>query len=163
MRVTNSMKNYIHECVANKVADKLTKAVKAKEDQEAKDRKALKAVEDYAKSLIPAMTEKVAAFAKKQGLTWIPYQFNSFDYRYNENKPNLAFSECTNSSDFEELCQYHANKSSARKMREELEDEPKRINTAVDKATNAIVFSLELGKVRKAELEELIASTEVEV
>ena len=163
MRVTNSMKNYIRECVANKVADKLAKAVKAKEDQEAKDRKALKAVEDYAKSLIPAMTEKVAAFAKKQGLTWIQYQFNSFDYRYNENKPNLAFSECTNSSDFEELCQYHANKSSARKMREELEDEPKRINTAVDKATNAIVFSLELGKVRKAELEELIASTEVEV
>lgn len=163
MRVTNSMKNYIHECVANKVADKLAKAVKAKEDQEAKDRKALKAVEDYAKSLIPAMTEKVAAFAKKQGLTWIPYQFNSFDYRYNENKPNQAFSECTDSSDFEELCRYHANKSSARKIRDELEDEPTRINTAVDKATNAIVFSLELGKVKKAELEELIASTEVEV
>lgn len=163
MRVTNSMKDYIHECVAKKVADKLAAAEKAKKDQEARDQKAFKAVEEYAKSLIPAMTEKVVAFAKKQGLTWIPHPFNRWNEEPDEGKSNQAFNECTDSNDFEETCQYGADKFAARKMRKEIEDEPKRIRTAVDKATNAIVFSLELGKVRKAELEELIASTEVEL
>jgi hypothetical protein len=67
------------------------------------------------------------------------------------------------SYDFEETNQQDNNMSAARNMRKELEEEPKRINKAVDKATNAIVFSLELGKVKKAELEELIESTEVEL
>ena len=160
MRVTNSMKDYIHECVEKKVADKLAAAEKAKKDQEVRDQKALEAVEDYAKSLISEATKKVAAFAKRQGLTWL-------EHRIAWNGPsknvNVAFSECVGTDDFEETNAYAANTSVARKMRKELEEEPKRIREAVDKATNAIVFSLELGKVRKAELEELIASTEVEL
>lgn len=163
MRVTGSMKDYIHECVEKKVADKLAAAEKAKKDQEARDQKAFEAVEEYAKSLIPAMTEKVVAFAKKQGLTWIPHPFSRWDRKPDEGKSNEAFSECIGSNDFEETCQYGADEFAARKMREELEGEPGRIRKAVDKAVNGIVFSLELGKVRKAELEELIASTEVEL
>lgn len=163
MRVTNTMKEYIHECVEKKVADKLAAAEKAKNDQAEKDSKALKAVADYAGSLIPAMTEKVAAFAKKQGLTWVPHPFSRWDGSLDESKSNQAFNECTDSDDFEETCRYYANKAAARKMREKLDEEPKRIKKAVNKAVNAIVFSLELGKVKKAELEELIASTEVEI
>ena len=67
------------------------------------------------------------------------------------------------SGDFEELNPYDHNTSAARKARKELEEEPKRIRAAVGKAVNAIVFSLELGMVRKAELEELIKSTEVKL
>ena len=160
MRVTNSMKDYIHECVEKKVADRLAAAEKAKKDQDTKDSLALKAVEDYAKSLIPEATKKVVAFAKKQGLTWFEHKPS---WRGIEENVNVALSECVSSDDFEETTSYDCNTSAARKMRKELEDEPKRIRKAVDKATNAIVFSLELGKVRKAELEELIASTEVEL
>jgi len=160
MRVTKDMKTYIHDCVEKKVADKLAAAEKARKDQDERDSKALKAVEDYAKSLIPEATRKVIAFAKKQGLTWFEHkpQWHGVD-----KDVNIALSECVDSNDFEELNTYDCNKSAARKMRKELEEEPGRIGKAVDKATNAIVFSLELGKVGKAELEELIASTEVEL
>ena len=160
MRVTNSMKDYIHECVEKKVADKLAAAEKAKKDQDTKDSLALKAVEDYAKSLIPEATKKVVAFAKKRGLTWL-------EHRIAWNGPakdvNVAFSACVDSDDFEETNEHEANASAAGRMCKELGEEPKRIKAAVVRAVNAIVFSLELGKVKKAELEELIASTEVEL
>lgn len=160
MRVTNAMKEYIHECVEKKVADKLAAAEKAENDQAEKDAKALEAVKDYAKSLIPEATKKVAAFAKKQGLTWFEHK-----PRWNgpEKDVNVAFSVYVDSDDFEETNTYKSNTAAARKMREVLAAEPKCIRTAVDKTVNAIVFSLELGKVKKAELEELIASTEVEI
>lgn len=160
MRVTNSMKDYIHKCVEKKVADRLAAAEKAKKDQDEKDSKALKAVKDYARSLIPEATKKVVAFAKKQGLTW----FGHIPRHHGVDKGvNVALSECVDSNDFEETNSHDCNTSAARKMRRELEEEPERIRKAVDEVTNAIVFSLELGKVRKAELEELIASTEVEL
>ena len=160
MRVTNVMKEYIRECVENKVADKLSAAEKAKKAQAEKDSKALRAVEDYAKSLIPEATKKVVAFAKKQGLTWFEHKhlWGGVVERAND-----ALSVCVDSTDFEETNTYDCNTSASRKMREELNEEPKRIKKAVDNAVNAIVFSLELGKVKKAELEELIASTEVEL
>ena len=161
MRVTNAMKEYIHECVEKKVANKLAAAEKAKKDQIEKDSKAVAAVEEYAKSLIPDVTKKVAAFAKKQCLTWLGHPIDR--HGVNEKVDNQALSECVDSNDFEETNTYDGNESPKRKMRKELEQEPKRIRKAVDKATNAIVFSLELGKVKKAELEDLIAQTEVEL
>ena len=160
MRVTNSMKEYIHECVEKKVADKLAAAKKAEKEQAEKDSKALEAVKDYAKSLIPEATKKVVAFAKKQGLTWFEHRpgWNGLDKDI-----NVALSVNVDSNDFEETNSYDANTTAAKKLRRELAAKPKCIRKAVDKATNAIVFSLELGKVKKAELEELIASTEVEL
>lgn len=160
MRVTNTMKNYIRECVEKKVADEIAAAEKAKKDRNEKDEKALEAVKNYAESLIPEATKKVAAFAKKHGLTWFDHTpgWTGFD-----KEDNLAFNVNVGCSDFEETCTYSCNKSAARKMRKEIEEEPERIRTAVDKAVNAIVFSLEIGKAKKAELEELIASTEVEL
>jgi hypothetical protein len=155
------MKDYIRDYMKKKVADKLAVAEKAKRDQFEKDSKAVKAVKEYAESLIPEATKKVVAFAKEQGLTWFEYKpaWNCLS-----SKPvNVAFSATVDSYDFEETNQQDNNMSAARNMRKELEEEPKRINKAVDKATNAIVFSLELGKVKKAELEELIESTEVEI
>jgi hypothetical protein len=160
MRVTKEMKEYIRKCVEKKVVDKLAAAEKAKKDQDEKDSKALKAVEDYAKSLIPEATKKVIAFAKKQGLMWFEHEPR---WHGISEDLNVAFSVSVDSCDFEETNSYGENKSAARKMRMELDEEPKRIRKAVNEATNAIVFSLELGKVKKAELEELIASTEVEL
>lgn len=158
MRVTNTMKDYIRKCVEKKVADKLAAAKKAKKDQAEKDEKAIEAVKDYAKSLIPDAMKKVVAFAKKQGLTWLEHVPT-----WNGDTVNVAFSVSVDAYDFEETNTHDSNTSAARKMRVELDKEPERIRKAVNEATNAIVFSLELGKVKKAELEELIASTEVEL
>ena len=160
MRVTKDMKGYIHDCVEKKVADRLAAAKKAHEEQVRRDDKAVEAVAAYAKSLVPGMTEKVVAFAKKQGLTWLEHPIT---WGGVEESVNQAFSAIVSSNDFGETNSYDANESPERKMRRKLEKEPGRINKAVEKATNAIVFSLELGKVKKAELEELIASTEVEL
>jgi hypothetical protein len=154
------MKNYIRKCVEKKVADKLAAAEKAKMDQAEKDSKAKKAVEDYAKSLIPDAMKKVVAFAKKQGLTWIEHTPSY--HGFNEHV-NVAFSVNVDCYDFEETNPHECNAFAARKPRKKIAEEPERIRKAVNEATNAIVFSLELGKVKKAELEELIASTEVEL
>jgi hypothetical protein len=154
------MKNYIRKCVEKKVADKLAAAEKAKEDQAEKDSKAIKAVEDYAKSLIPDATKKVVAFAKKQGLTWLERKPSRYDFHRDA---NIVFSVNVDSYDFEETNPHECNTSAARNPRREIAAAPGRINKAVNEAVDAIVFSLELGKVKKAELEELIASTEVEL
>ena len=160
MRVTCAMKDYIHDCVEKKVADRLAAAKKAHEEQVRRDDKAVEAVAAYAKSLVPAMTEKVVAFAKKQGLTWLEHPIN---WGGISEDVNQAFSAIVSSNDFGETNSYDANESPERKVRKEIEKEPDRIGKAVEKATNAIVFALELGKVKKAELEELIAGTEVEL
>jgi uncharacterized phage protein gp47/JayE len=152
------MKDYIRERMEKKVADKIAAAEKAKNDLIEKDEKALKAVKAYAEFLIPEATKKVIAFAKKQGLTW--FDHTPSWYGINEDI-NLALSVSVDSSDFEETNTSDRNTAAARKVRRELEEAPKRIKKAVNDAVNAIVFSLELGKVKKAELEELIASTEV--
>ena len=67
------------------------------------------------------------------------------------------------SSNFAETNVYDDNTSDARKLRKEISKEPERIKQAVREAVDAIVFSLELGKVKKAELEELIAATDIKV
>ncbi len=161
MRVTTMMRDHVRDLVMKKVQDRLEKAENAYDDQATKDKQALDAVREYAASLIPAMTEKVAAFAKKQGLTMFKHPWNWSGEK--DEDPNYAFSVAVDHDDFEETNTYSNNKSPKRKMRQELEAEPKRIRQAVEKAANSIVFSLELGKVKKAELEELIESTEVEL
>lgn len=161
MRVTGAMKEYIHKCMMKKVADKLAAAEKAKKAQAEKDDKALKAIEDYAKSLIPEATKKVIAFAKKQGLTWFEHR-PLWNGRV-ETPVNTAFLVSVVSNDFEETNKNDVNESALRKTRKDIENEPERIKKAVGDAVNAVVFSLELGKVKKAELEELIASAEVEL
>lgn len=163
MRVTTMMRDHIRDLVMKKVQDRLAKAEKAHDDQETKDKQALDAVREYAASLIPAMTEKVVAFAKKQGLTMFKHPWNRLSGEKEDEDPNYAFLVAVDDDDFEETNTYSTNKSPERKMRQELKEEPKRIRQAVEKAANAIVFSLELGKVKKAELEKLIESTEVEL
>lgn len=160
MRVTGAMKDYIRKCVEKKVADELTAAEKAKKDLVEKDSKALAAVKAYAETLIPEATKKVVAFAKKRGLTWCDHVPTW--YGIDENV-NVALSVSIGSSDFEETNPHEHNTSAAKKMRDEINKKPERIKKAVEDAVNTIVFSLELGKAKKAELEELIASTEVEL
>ena len=160
MRVTSAMKDYIHDCMEKKVADRLDAAKKAAKEQAERDDKAVADVQKYAESLLPAMTEKVVKFAEKRGLTWLTHPII---WSGVSDDDNHAFSVGVSSNDFVETNDREANNSPQRKMRKELEDEPGRIRKALDKAVNAVVFSLELGKVKKAELEELIASTEVEL
>jgi DNA-binding MarR family transcriptional regulator len=161
MRVTTMMRSYIKDTVAKKVADRLEKAEAADREQKERDREAIKSVTEYAESMIPEMTKKVAAFAKKQGLTWFEHRWGFCGPRTNE--VNNAFSIDIRSVDFAETCDYDDNKSPGRLKRNKIEEEPERIRKAINHATNSVVFSLELGKVKKAELEELLASIEVEL
>lgn len=157
MRVTTTMRNYIRDLVAKKVEGRLAAANEAKRKCDDDLAKAKRDVREYAESLIPAMTEKVAKFAKGRGLTFLDHQY-SYNGQVCEDK-NYAFCVALGDHDYAELTPNGATLPEIEKVR----GEPGRINAAVDKATNGIVFSLELGKVRKAELEELIASTEVEL
>ena len=161
MRVSTTMRNYIKDTVAKKVAGRLEKAEAARREQREGDRETIKAVREYAESLVPEMTKKVAAFAKKRGLTWLDHPWGWGRIRQDED--NVAFSAAVGENDFEETCDNDANKAPGRLKRVEVENEPTMIRGAIEKATNSVVFSLELGKVKKAELEELLASTEVEL
>ena len=156
MRVTKDMKEYIRSLVAKKVEGRLAAANEAKRkcDDLAK---AKRDVREYAESLIPAMTEKVAKFAKGRGLTFLDHQY-SYNGQVCDDK-NYAFCVALGDHDYAELTPNGAMLPEIEKVR----NEPGRINAAVALSTDGIVFSLELGKVRKAELEELIASTEVEL
>lgn len=157
MRVTNAMRDYIRDLVAKKVEGRLAAAVKARSEYDDALNKAKKAVRDYAESLVPALTEKVAKFAKARGLTYLAHEYGYSGKEYDD--PNAAFAVSLCNEDYEETSSNCRTPSEVAKIR----NEPDRINKAVDKATNAVVFALELGKVKKAELEELIASTEVEL
>lgn len=161
MRVSTTMRNYIKDTVAKKVAGRLEKAEAARREQKERDRETIKAVQEYAESLVSEMTKKVAAFAKKRGLTWLEHPWGWSGIRQDED--NEAFNAVVGDNDFEETCNSDGNKAPGRLKRAEVEDEPARIRQAVEKATNSVVFSLELGKVKKAELEELLASVEVEL
>ena len=157
MRVTKDMKEYIRSLVAKKVEAKLAAAVEAKRKYDESLVRAKKEVREYAESLIPAMTEKVAKFAKGRGLTFLDHQY-SYNGQVCDDK-NYAFCVALGDHDYAELTPNGAMLPEIEKVR----NEPGRINAAVALSTDGIVFSLELGKVRKAELEELIASTEVEL
>ena len=161
MRVTMMMRNCIRDKVAKKVAGRLEKAEAARREQKERDRETIKAVKEYAESLVPEMTRKVAAFAKKRGLTWLDHTWGWSGVRKDED--NVAFDVLVGEHDFEETCDVDGNKAPGRLKRKEIEDEPVRIMNAVSRATNSIIFSLELGKVKKAELEELLAAVEVEL
>lgn len=161
MRVSTTMRSYIKDTVAKKVADRLEKAEAARREQKERDVETVEAVRKYVESLVPEMTKKVAAFAKKRGLTWLEHPFGWSGIR--EDEDNVAFNAVVGENDFEETCDIDVNKAPGHLKRKEIADEPARIRRAIEKATNSVVFSLELGKVKKAELEELLASTEVEL
>ena len=163
MRVTQMMRNHIATVVTDKVRGKLD-AAKAAADKLRKERDAaMQAVEDYAESLLPEMTKKVAAFAAKQGLTWLDHQYNYDGKR--SHSLNHAFRAAVSDTDnYAETTNHGKPVNSAKRRRDaEIRDEPSRIKAAVDKTVDAICFDLELGKVKKAELEELIRNYKVQL
>lgn len=163
MRVTQMMKNHITTMVTAKVQDKLNSA-KAAADKLRKERDAaMQAVEDYAESLLPEMTKKVVEFAAKQGLTWLDHQYN-YDGRRSRS-PNYAFRAAVDDNDnYAETASRGKPANSAQRRRDaEIRDEPSRIKAAIEKTVDAICFDLELGKVKKAELEELIKNCRVKL
>ena len=158
MRVTNAMRAYIRDLVAEKVEKRLAAAVKAKAEYDNALDEAGKAVRDYAESLVPAMTEKVAKYAKARGLTYLDHEYDYAGRKRAE--ANAAFKVILDSDDYMETASGPVDvPPEVAKLR----SEPGRINRAVDRAADAIVFALEVGKARKADLEELIAGTEVKL
>lgn len=157
------MRNHINTMVMAKVQDKLDAAKAAAEKLRTERHEAVQAVEAYAKLLLPEMTKKVAAFAAKQGLTWLDHEY-LYDGTRRQN-PNYAFRvDVTDDDNYAETASYGKHtKSARRRADDEILDEPKHIKVAVEKAVDAICFDLELGKVKKAELEELIKNYKVKL
>lgn len=163
MRVTQTMKNHITTMVTAKVQDKLNSA-KVAADKLRKERDAaLQAIEDYAESLLPEMTKKVAEFAAKQGLTWLDHQYN-YDGRRSRSTNYAFHTEVSDTDNYAETTIHGKPVNSAKRRRDaEIRNEPSRIKEAIEKTVDAICFDLELGKVKKAELEELIRNCKVQL
>lgn len=163
MRVTQMMRNHINTMVLAKVQDKLDAARAAAEKLKAERSAAIEAVKNYAESLLPELTKKVAAFAATKGLTWLDHEY-SYDGAKLKS-PNYAFEACVaDSSNYVETARYgNYAKSAKRRADDEIRNRPQRISDAVKFAVDGICFDLELGKVKKAELEELIANCKVEL
>lgn len=163
MRVTQMMRNHIHTMVLAKVQDKLDAAKAAAEKLKTGRHEAVQAVEDYAKSLLPELTKKVAEFAAKQGLTWLDHEY-AYDGTRNRS-PNYAFN--ANVSDLDNYAETTSHgkptQSAKRRADDEICNEPQRIKDAVTLAVDGICFDLELGKVKKAELDELIKNCKVKL
>ena len=163
MRVTQMMRNYIHSLVMAKVQGKFDAAEAAAMKLDAKNRAAMQEVTAYANSLLPELTKKVAAFAAKKGLTWLDhrYAYDGTPYQHT----NYAFAECV--SDCGNYVETSVNckqdKFAKCRAEDEIRNEPQRIKDAVDRAVASICFDLELGKTKKAELEELIKGYEVKL
>lgn len=169
MRVTKAVREYVHKVVLAKVADKLEAALKAK-DAVLKDREDKVAeAKALAEKMLQRLQKEYAAEAAKLGLTWIP---DTYDYngKVLARNGNTAFSVSVCGDDFEETVSLGANaygcvsaKSKACRRVADVLNGPDRIRRAAEDAADKLLFDLELGKVAKQELDEMLKGLEVKL
>ena len=167
MRVTSAVREYVRKAVLAKVADRLEAAEKAKDEamKECDDKVA--AAKALAEKMAERFSREYAAEAAKLGLTWIP---DSYDWygKVSEKNGNKAFLVLVCSDDFAETVSSNNNafkgvKSKERTQRMGVIDGPKRIREAANDAADKLLFDLELGKVAKQELDEMLKELEVKL
>lgn len=167
MRVTSAVREYVKKAVLAKVRDRLQKAELARGEaltaRDAKVAKARKVAEEIAAKAQDAFAKRCA----KLGLTWVP---DTYDYyhRLDKRGGNYAFEVRVGQDDFAETMSsncyaYEAVKSAERDGFEKVCDEPRRIREAANAAADKLLFDLELGKVAKKELDEMLGGLEVEI
>lgn len=167
MRVTGAVREYVRKAVLSKVADRLKEAEEAKEAAvAARDAKVEKA-EELCRRICAEAQAKFAREAKKLGLTFIPDSYNSYTDKVTEGG-NRAVVAAVGCDDFVETVARNSlaarhNPSAGRERFYEIVDEPKRIREAAEQAADRLLFELELGKIAKKEMDELLEKLEVEI
>lgn len=167
MRVTIAVREYVRKVVLAKVADRIKEAEKARDEaMKERDDKVAKA-EGLCKKICAEAQEKFVKEAKKLGLTFIPDTYECNRVRKGD---NLAVYASVDYDDFVETLtsrrdgiKAKSNPCAARDEFDRVVGEPARIKDAVTAAADRLLFELELGKVAKKELDEMLKSLEVEL
>ena len=164
MRVTCAVREYVRKVVLSKVQDRIDAAEKAKAAaKDACEGKVAKA-EAIAEKLAQEAQEKFLKQVAKLGLTFVE---DTYDYMGRVRDKNEAFNVNVGSDDFVETTSADAAmRAHPCKERDEFVrvcKEPDRIRKAANMAADKLLFELELGKVAKKELDELLKDMKVEV
>lgn len=167
MRVTKAIREYVHQAILAKVADKIEAAEDAKADAiAARNAKVDKARELCKKMCAETQAKFVKEVKKTLGLTLIP---EAYSYCGDITGDNLVVRDHIDHDDFVETLttrdDFKARKHpcAARNEYDKIVNEPFRIRSAANSAAERLLFELELGKVAKDELDGMLQGLEVKV
>lgn len=166
MRVTRAVREYVHQVVLAKVADKLEAAEDAADEARAVYIDKVKKAEALCRKMCAETQAKFAKEVKKLGLTLISDAY-SYNGSVSEGGNCVVFAQ-VNSDDFAETVpedRFAAkhNPNAERERYCKTVDEPQRIKDAANAVADKLLFELELGKVAKGELDEMLKKLEVEL
>ena len=166
MRVSAAVRKYVRKAVLAKVAVKLEAAEKAAKDATAARDAKIEKAKALCEKLCAETQAKFVKEVKKLGLTFIP---DSYWNGVRTEGGNVAVKALVDHDDFVETLtsrnnlKAKLNPSGVREAFFELVDEPKRIGEAAEHAADKLLFELELGKVSKKELDEILNELEVKL
>lgn len=163
MRVSANVRTYVHAAFAAKVAE----AAKAADAALAAAEKARDAKVEKAKELAAEIAKKAnAEFAKKAAKLGLTFLAETADWR--GPVPNKVIDANVGHGDFEETldpgsadARLHPN--GERAAFAQLKERPGKIRAAATLAADRLLFELELGKVAKKELDDLLKAATVEI
>ena len=167
MRVTSSVKEYVKKAVLDKVADQIAEAEKASEAAKLERREKIRKAAEIGERICKEAQEKFAKEVKsKVGLTLI-----SDMVKWNgeiEPKANHGIILKVDRNDYQETvdCDIVLAKAYPNKEREKTDKvihAPNKIREAAEHAANKILFELEVGKVAKKELDNILENLEVQI
>ena len=167
MRVTSSVKEYVKKAVLDKVADKIAEAEKAAEAVKLERREKVRKAKEIGERICEEAQEKFAKEVKsKVGLTLIRDMVNWQGVK-EPNANRVIKIECDR-NDFQEtvdcdivLAQAYPNKE--RDASNKVIYAPNKIREAAEHAANKILFELEVGKLAKKELDNILDNLEVQI
>ena len=167
MRVTSSVKEYVKKAVLDKVADQIAKAEKASEAAKLERREKIRKAKEIGERICEEAQEKFAKEVKsKVGLTLI-----SDMVKWNgeiEPKANRVITLKCDRNDYQETvdCDMILAKAYPNKERDASDKviyAPGKIREAAENAANKILFELEVGKLAKKELDNILDNLEVQI
>ena len=167
MRVTATVREYVHSAILAKVADKIEAAEEAKAAAiAARNAKVDKARELCKKMCADTQAKFIKEVKKTLGLTLIP---EAYSYSGGVIGDNLVVKAALDHDDFVETLTTRGDLKAkkhpcaARDEYDKIVNEPTRIRSAANSAANRLLFELELGKVAKGELDGMLQGLEVKV
>lgn len=168
MRVTSAVREYVRKVVLGKVQARYDAAKKAAEEASAASEAKVEQAKEIAKKIADrAQAEFVKECKRRLGLTWVPDTYNHYG-ELNEKNGNYAFGVSVGEDDFRETMSDDKTAAKANPSRERdriarIRELPGKIREAANAAADKLLFDLELGKVAKKELDEMLRGLEVEI
>lgn len=167
MRVTSSVKEYVKKAVLDKVADKIAAAEKASEAAKLELSEKIRKAKEIGERICEEAQAKFAKEIKsKVGLTLINDMV-----KWNgeiEPKANHVIMLKCDRNDYQEtvscdlvLAKAYPNKE--RDASDKVIHAPNKIREAAEHAANKILFELEVGKLAKKELDNIIENLEIQI